>query len=252
MEQASDHLECFSEENGYPIEIIEARQSLEGRPRVFERLLNWTMASESELLWLCGPISNESLSHISLSVAYIVLLSDQAKLPMISYRCRNEELGLCGSRSNSSVPMDRLTVVVYSLIRQLVWLLSDPVETYSDLSAMRFGSLDANSETLIDALNLLDELLALVPKVLICVIDGFQLIDNDTDVIEGTGGYLDVLLDILKKEREGRVLKVLLASDGNCLSLSDERNVGLHEQLHIMSGTSAEQQRSLAELQLIA
>jgi len=65
VEHASDHLEMFSEENGYPLDVIEAKQQLQGRPQIFARLMDWTTASESQTLWLCGPIFNEGLSEIN-------------------------------------------------------------------------------------------------------------------------------------------------------------------------------------------
>lgn len=81
------------------------------------------------------------------------MLSEQANVPLIAYRCRAEELGL----GDGSIAMDRFVIMVYSLTRQLVWLLPETVNTTHEFSVRRFSALDATSHTLLDALNLLED-----------------------------------------------------------------------------------------------
>lgn len=242
VRDASSHLEMFNEEKGYPLELNDAQSGLQSDPRLFERITDWTAAAESSTLWICGPLSTK-ISDISLAAGYMVLLAERAYIPMIAYRCRLEDPGLSQPGSDGipvryrSMAMDRLVALLYSLIIQLVWLLPDTIETSSDLGIDRFTSLDGSTPSLLDTLNLFEELLALAPSTLVVIIDGFQLVDNDDDHLYGTGGYLEIFLEILRTASEvpGRTVKTLFASDGNCLILSDDENIRLDEQLHIFS-----------------
>jgi hypothetical protein len=240
VRDASSHLEMFNEEKGYPLELNDTQPGLQSDPRLFERITDWTLSAESSTLWICGSISTK-LSDISLATGYMVLLAERAYIPMIAYRCRLDDPGLA-QPGNDGIPvryrsmaMDRLVALLYSLIRQLVWLLPDTIATSYDLGVDRFTTLDGSTPSLLDTLNLFEELLALAPATLMVIIDGFQLVDNDDDHLYGTGGYLEIFLEILRKAGEipGRTVKTLLASDGNCLILSDDENIGLDEQLHI-------------------
>lgn len=129
--------------------------------------------------------------------------------------------------------MDGLTAMLYSVIRQLIWLLPETVDTTLDLSFERFYSLDGSTGSLPSVFNLMEELLYLMPKLLVCVIDAFDLVDNDTDD-DGTCGYLGLFWDILRQAERDRVSKVLISSAGLCRTLLDEEICTLNEQLHIV------------------
>jgi len=69
------------------------------------------------------------------------------------------------------------------------------MHTKLNLSVKGFGLLDANMASLEEALSLLKDVVSLAPKLLICVLDGMHLVDNENDIIY----YLDTLLRILRK-----------------------------------------------------
>lgn len=69
-------------------------------------------------------------------------------------------------------------MLVYSFIRPVVWLLPEEMDTESNFSHERFDSLDGSIRSLPEALNIVDDLLALMPSLFLCII-GVQLVDGD-------------------------------------------------------------------------
>lgn len=82
--------------------------------------------------------------------------------------------------------------------------------------------LDRSLETLPHALVLMDDLLTLSPRLLVVVLDGMQLCEDGRGGDKGTGEFLDVFLEILRKGKNGRVLKALFTTDGVCNMLWGE------------------------------
>ncbi|KAH8659276.1 hypothetical protein BGZ60DRAFT_121443 [Tricladium varicosporioides] len=247
VEVASRHLEVAAN-NGYPINLLATPEDMPTAPEIFKRLQEWMSGSDSSRLWMCGPAYETSPSAVSLAAASIVLVSEQNKMSMISYRIHlgdfedsemSEETRTSPSLvvdPDSSVEMERLIMMVYSLIRQMVWLLPENIDTESNLSFERFYLLDGSIKSLPEALNLFEDLLELMPSLLLVIIDGIQFVDNDRYDIEGLGssGCFDSFLEILWNAELKKVLKVLLTSDGLCPTLLCEDNIGLDEVMEVL------------------
>jgi len=258
VEVASRVLEVTAE-NGYPIDLTESDDRMKAGPAIQQHLQDWMSATESRRLWLCGPVRTEEFGEVSMAAAYMVLLSERIKVSVIAYRFRDDEFGLpedqsakIGMQWRRSTEMDRLTMMLYSMIRQLVWLLPEEIESKSEFTFDRFDHLDGSTASLLDALNLFQELLALMPQLLVCVLDGFELVDNDVDP-DGTAIYLALFLEILREAEQQRVLKVLLSSAGPCRTLMEEEHIQLDEQVHMVrdeGGEIAEYWEVLEEVSL--
>ncbi|CAG8952433.1 hypothetical protein HYFRA_00001180 [Hymenoscyphus fraxineus] len=257
IELASRHLEAAAG-NEYPINVLTEPGDIPTTTSIFHRLQEWMATSHSETLWLCGPAYKDPPSTVSLAAASIVLASEQNKIRTIAYRFHlgdfSDTVNISPSQppeeeALKSVEVDRLLMMIYSLIRQMVWILPEETNTESDFTHKRFDSLDGNIKTLPEALNIFEDLLALMPALFLCIIDGIQLVDGDRYDVNsiGTSGYFDSFLDILRKAEKDRVMKVLLTSDGLCPALLDEENIGLGEQMHI-EGNADTQDADISEL----
>lgn len=244
IETASSHLEVVAS-NGYPIDLPDA-ESLRASPLIFQRLHDWMTVDGSQWLWLRGPAMHDQLSEVSVAAFYIFMVSERLKLPLLAYRFQADELGLSDSSESAgfesrSLAMDRFTLMVYSVIRQLVCLLPKEIHTDAQFTLERFCGLDASTSSLLDAFNIIEELLSLVPELLICIFDGFQFVDNDMEV-DGSYGYIDLFLAILRQAGTKKKLKVLICSDGHCRSLLDDENMGMDEQMHLDGDTGPGEQ----------
>lgn len=250
VEAASHFLEVVAD-NGYPIDEKDLKD-IYISATVFAPLQEWMSAEAGGWLWLQGPPSSGTISNVSIAAAYAVTLAEQLNIPTVAYRFRADDFGLAENGQSHtvgrSVAMDRFVVMIYSFIRQLVWLLPEKVETDIDLSVARFQRLDGGTASVLDAFNLVEALICFMPKTLIIVIDGMQYIDNDEDeAVNCTWGYLDLFLGILRGAEQTRTLKVLLLSDGFCKTLSDEDVIGFQEHKEISNDEGGN--RHLSEFQ---
>ncbi|KAF2115463.1 hypothetical protein BDV96DRAFT_646460 [Lophiotrema nucula] len=237
VEAASHFLEAVAD-NGYPLDLGQVGDT-QVKDQVLDRVGEWMNREGSQWLWMSGPIVTPSrLSEVSTAAYCAYLVSKRLNLPILSYRFRKDDFGIGGSTDPGSTDyrstaLDRFTAMVLAFIRQLVCLLPDNIEAKVDLSSARFQGLDASTQSILDAFNLLEDLLKTVSPMLVIVLDGFQLVDNDNFLwSETTAGYLDLFLQILRETGKGKVFKILLTSDGSCRTLMNEENLGVYEQVH--------------------
>ena len=182
---------------------------------VFSPLQDWLSAPESRTVWLYGPANPRMPSEISSTSAYVVSMMESMKMPIIAHRCQPQE-----SESMALVSM------VYSLILQLVWLLPDRFYSDKKFDGSRFAVLDGSMNSLESALILLEDLLGQAPRILVCVLDGIQLIEDGKGNERGTGMFLDLFLEILKESKDTKILKILLTTDGFCHLLDHGLDAG--------------------------
>ena len=182
---------------------------------VFTPLQAWLSASGSRTMWLYGPANARTPSEISSTSTHVVSMMESMKIPIIAHRCQPQE-----SESVALVSM------VYSLILQLVWLLPDRFSSDKNFDGSRFTVLDGSIKSLESALILLEDLLAQAPRILVCVLDGIQMIEDGRDNARGTGMFLDLFLEILKESKDTKILKLLLTTDGFCHRLDHAFDAG--------------------------
>ncbi|KAL3481763.1 hypothetical protein BJX99DRAFT_253288 [Aspergillus californicus] len=252
IEAASSHLEAVAD-NGYPIDLPGTDDVRVSQP-ISERLHDWIAQDSSQWLWLCRYGNSDQISEVSIAAFYIYMLCKRLQSPLLAYRLQVDDMGLPESPGRGdnerSLALDRFTMMVYSLIRQLVWLLPERFAAQGQqFSQERFVCLDGSTSSVLDALNLVEELLVLMPEPLVCVVDGFEYIDNDLDV-NGTSGYLDIFLGIFRRAGGRKKMKMLVCSDGYCKSLLDEDNIEVTEQLHITSDVELRDEADYLDLSL--
>ena len=172
---------------------------------VYSPLQDWLSASGSRTVWLYGPANARMPSEISSTSAYVVSMMESMKVPLIAHRCRPQE-----SETVALISM------IYSLILQLVWLLPEKFSSDRRFHGSRFAVLDGSINSLESALILFEDLLAQAPRILVCVVDGIQMIEDGRENARGTGMFLDLFLEILKESKDVKLLKLLLTTDGFC------------------------------------
>jgi len=183
------------------------------------RLKEWTKSAVpgSQLISVAGrrpkgleppPMSALASMCVDFAVA--------ANLPVISYFVSlppNEQL-----RGGTSREVQALLSLTYALIRQFIEQLPSQFSSSSDFSQGRLLLLDGTLKSWTAAVELLKDLIQVVPKPLFCILDGFQLLDDwSTDTL--VGDLINVLGGQGPDEVEDKMLKVLITSTGRSRAL---------------------------------
>lgn len=147
--------------------------------------------------------------------AKLIRLAANNAVPVLSYFChlpRRDPL----RPGNPTREAQALIALTYALLRQAIALLPPAFETTMgvDLSERRFGALDGTVRTWGVAVGVLGEVLALVPRVVVCVVDGVQWLD-DASTRELLRGFVGALA---AQER----VKVLFTTAGRSACLRGE------------------------------
>ena len=183
------------------------------------RLQAWKSAPSSQTLWIMG--NPQPLGKTSAVAAHVVAIAETANIPCLSFFCH-----LANMHNPRKDPekhrQDQLTTLLYALIRQLLILTPERFEdSYNFNSAL--DCLQGSPEYIPKALDIIRALLVHAPRLLLCVIDGLQLLDH-----RDTNSYIDQLLDALRSQNNSRVFKLLLTTIG---SFSSGRKLNVIERL---------------------
>ena len=193
--------------------------------QVVSALEEWTTSTASQILCVVGPGGVKEPCATALVASQYLDLAIQSEIPVISFFCKlpRQRRFSASHQTPESVALISLT---YALIRQLIEL---PPSTSEDnphsLGQQRFGLLDGSSDSLEDAFKVLGELLDLAPPMLLCVIDGFQQLDD-----QSTRRHLAMFLGALRGHRRTenvepesseRLLKILFTTAGRSRCLLD-------------------------------
>lgn len=204
---------------------------------VLSSLSQWGTGSNSQVLAVGDSPTTAFPSPVALISACYVFYAREAKLPLISHFCT---LPL-ETRENVTPFEQGLLALAYSLIRQLVDCLPPVVDSNvaCHLNCERFRFLNDTLGCWKEVLSLIDCLLSLAPPLLVCVIDGLDVLQDDsTDVY--IRSLVRVLLTHTRHEtmempggKHGQrvLLKVLFTVAGRPSSLVET----LSENLHILT-----------------
>lgn len=183
-------------------------------PDTASRLGIWTEAPAPQVLWLSGPYTQADTfdNPMSTLAAKIISLAARNGLPLVTYFCelrRREPL----RPGNSTKESQAMITLLYAIVRQVVELLPPLFEADVDLSKTRFHQLDGTIRSWEHALSMFRDLLSLIPRTAVCIIDGIQWLDD-----RSTKTNLKELVQVLRSEK----LKVLFTTAGSSRCLLAE------------------------------
>lgn len=177
------------------------------------RLKEWSQGATSSLLWLAGPVVEgiDSRNPLTLLASRVIDLTDDNHLNVISYFCHMRRAHGIVSREVRS-----LVALLYAMIRQLIELLPPRVDSEKHLSNERFSRLKGTLDSWEEALNVMEDVLALVPGTAVfCIIDGLDVLDYRS--------IQQPLALLLKRLRNSAPkLRVLFTTSGRSYCLGQE------------------------------
>ena len=189
-----------------------------------EPLNHWANTVHSQVLAVCGSPSMGLSSPVAGISACYAASAREAQIPVISHFCTLPT----APRDGMTLCEQGLIALTYSLIRQLIDFLPPVLESHAacDLESERFVPLNGKLTSWKEVLSLVDVLLFSAPPLMVCMIDGLDVIqDASTDQrlrslvrtilshtrhekVAGPGGY-----------RQRVILKVLFTVEGRPSSL---------------------------------
>lgn len=178
----------------------------------------WIKTTDSKMIWVQGVSMLPFGTGVSRAAMRIYDISIQSGVPCISYFCKPLYEGAENFRQSSK---EAGTVgLLYAIVSQLTCLLPMGFPITKGLDERHFSRLDGSTESLPAALELIRALLLHAPPSLVWVVDGLQLVQDET-----TLPHLRSLLKILRDQETRRISKVCFTTDGNCLALARATNV---------------------------
>jgi hypothetical protein len=175
---------------------------------VFNQIQKWIRATDSWMLWVEGTANFSPVSDVFIAAAHIRAIVRQADIPCVAFFCRilrRDSTKIDPSRTRQS---DGLVGLMFSLIRQLASLAPSSIQDKEQCHS-RFPLLDGKIGSMPVALDIIKGLLEMAPSLLVCSIDGIELLDH-----KGTNPYVKELIGIVRVQDPERAVKVLLITSG--------------------------------------
>jgi hypothetical protein len=182
--------------------------SISAEHSVVLEIQDWAKSSDSQMLWVIGPVERVYPSSTSKIAASVVNSASTISIPTISYFCDWPK------KHQNRNPVVSL---LYSLIRHLLNITSGTFNSGIDLSYRRLQLLNGSEQSLDEAVKLVKELVWLVPPLTLCILDGI----DHLDYVQGNRQTIEALLLLLKERitsdnvRKG-TFKLLFTTAGNC------------------------------------
>ncbi|OJJ31116.1 hypothetical protein ASPWEDRAFT_119323 [Aspergillus wentii DTO 134E9] len=180
LQLASKHLQDYFDSDDQ-IADFESDVEVNAEGSVVTSLQQWATNPHSQVLAVGGSPSTAFPSPVALISACYACFARQAQLPIISHFCSLPTRTVEGI----SLFEQGLIALTYSLIRQLIDCLPPVLncDITSGLNPERFRALDGTLTSWKEVLSLVDILLQYAPPLLVCVVDGLDVIqDSSTDL----------------------------------------------------------------------
>lgn len=174
---------------------------------VVVKLKEWLASSRSDLLWIVGsssPFGNEA----TLAASHILDMATTARLPFVSFNCTPITEVPDFSQDGQPRCVSLLVALLYSLIHQLLCFVPETFEDAYDLEST-IQTMKGGRESIPRALEIIQALLRHRTPLLLVILDGVELVENDSTV-----PYLRKLINIIHSREIDSRLKVLIGSQG--------------------------------------
>jgi hypothetical protein len=228
LEKWSRHLDDYTSDVEEFLENIDADTKSTERA-IINEIQEWGGSTTSQSLWVVGRFEQFYPTSTTAIAVKVVTSAQALQVPVICYLCHPNSN--CGQDDDAaeSVVMD----LIYSMIRQLIYLLPRDVHSSANLGKTRFSRLNGEISSFWRAMKLLYSLIDLAPKTLLIVIDGLEQLD-DSVVAEEVEEMLEFLQEVVSESSSGsekRLLKILFTTAGpsEILENLDEDNLNTIE-----------------------
>jgi hypothetical protein len=192
---------------------------------VATKLREWLSSRISTFLWIRGPPMSHYPSALSALSGSLINAALESKIPILFHFCEPAKSFDLADGFNAEEA--GVVSLVYSLIRQLILLLEPDIDSSIDFSAERLSLLESPLGNWKEVISFLNDLLALSPGILLCIIDGI----DDLDYGRGQSLCADILAMMRRREavseRSGLILKTLFTTTSYAKALDD--GLGLDE-----------------------
>jgi hypothetical protein len=202
-----------------PVHEIDIPLSIDGVTADLEithRLRLWLASEESEILWIQGNTADSQRNTPSIAID-TVAAARAANVSVLWYKCQRLDV------SGNEISQTRLFLdLLVSLLHQLLQII--PCGFLKDIEALvpGFESLDASSDSIRTALDLLAEIMvygSTQSDHRIVVIDGLELLGYSSDTL--LGDHTKDLLDRLRSSLGGAPTKTLITTTDQTTLLLD-------------------------------
>ena len=218
LEQWSRHLDRYTSNVSMLLESVLADIETTDRD-VVDQLQAWGASTTSQSLWVRGAFETRYPSSTTAIAVKVVTSAQSLGVPIICYLFSTPR-----ACSRDDVLAEETVVdFLYSLIRQIIYLLPPEFESSANLSKNRFDKLDGEMDSFDIALDLLERLIDLAPKTLLLVVDGLEQLDESA-IEEDVDDVLRIILESVTSSasaREQRLLKTLFTTAGQCNTLEN-------------------------------
>lgn len=184
----------------------------------------WIIEDGSKIMWVEGESSSFQGSALSLAAMRIYDLSIKEGIACLSFFAKPRYRFAVQPHPALSHKEAATVAMLYSIICQLARLLPPEFDPTPDLDVEKFQLLDGTLDSANVALQIIEALIPHTPRVLMCVLDGFQLAES-----KSTRPYLSSLMALLRAQREKKILKLCATTEGNSLVLA--QNTGMRERV---------------------
>ncbi|KAE8144718.1 hypothetical protein BDV25DRAFT_87395 [Aspergillus avenaceus] len=177
LQLASKHLQDFFD-NDDQVTYLDSDMDVIAEDSVIDSLQQWATNVHSQVLAIGGAPSTAFPSPVALISACYAISARKARLPVISHFCSLPAT----ERSDMTLFEQGLISLAYSLMRQLIDYLPPVLEGHAacNLNTERFSPLNGTMTSWKEVLSMIDILLHLAPPLVVCVIDGLDVLEHSS------------------------------------------------------------------------
>jgi hypothetical protein len=185
--------------------------------RVARRLRQLLNDTEKACLWVEGPSDTSIPSQNTLTAIYVAAAAEKYKFRVISHFCALEFRQKWRAQ-------ERLILLLQSMIAQALQFVPEKFFSDRDISPARLGACFVPNVQVSELLVMVGDVLSLIPGDVLCVVDGFQALEERSDKTH-TKQLLHVFQTLCSSGRGSQSHKFLLTTDGYADGLASARMV---------------------------
>jgi hypothetical protein len=174
--------------------------------RVARRLRQLLNDTDKACLWVEGPSDTTIPSQNTLTAVYVAAAAEKHKFRVISHFCALQF-------RQKWTAQERLILLIQSIIAQALQFVPEKFFSDRDISPEKLGTCFVTNVQASELLVMVGDVLSLIPGDVLCVVDGFQALEERSDKTH-TKQLLHVFQTLCSSGRGSQSHKFLLTTDG--------------------------------------